>query len=119
MARQFGVISIISGTTTAVADIIAESVNKSNSVETATARDESGKVIDMQAYSKTTTLTINGLLNVSTPTIDAGSVIVISGGTFLVTSAEQVESNTDYVRYNLTATQSDNCVPVAYTAPTV
>jgi hypothetical protein len=115
MARQFGVISIVSGSTTAVADIIAESVNKSNSVETATARDESGKVIDMQAYSKTTTLTINGLLNVSTPTVDAGSVIVISGGTFLVTSAEMVESNTDFVRYNLTVTQSDNCVPVAYT----
>jgi hypothetical protein len=115
MARQFGVISIVSGSTTAVADIIAESVNKSNSVETATARDESGKVIDMQAYSKTTTLTINGLLNVSAPTVDAGSVIVISGGTFLVTSAEMVESNTDFVRYNLTVTQSDNCVPVAYT----
>lgn len=114
MARSFGVISIVSGGTTAIADIIAESVNKSNSVETATARDESGKVIDMQAYSKTTTLTINGLLNVSTPTIDAGSVVVISGGTFLVTSAELVESNTDFVRYNLTVTASDNCVPVAY-----
>ena len=114
MARSFGVISIVSGGTTAIADIIAESVNKSNSVETATARDESGKVIDMQAYSKTTTLTINGLLNVSTPTIDAGSVVVISGGTFLVTSAELVESNSDFVRYNLTVTQSDNCVPVAY-----
>jgi hypothetical protein len=62
MARSFGVISIISGTTTAVADIVAESVNKAVSVETATARDESGKVTDMKAYSKTTTYTINGLL---------------------------------------------------------
>lgn len=114
MARSFGVISIVSGGSTAIADIIAESVTVSESVETAQARDESGKVIDFQAYSKTKTLTINGLLNVTTPTIEAGSVIVISGGTFLVTSAEQVESNTDFVRYNLTVTSSDDCVPVAY-----
>lgn len=114
MARSFGVISIISGTTSAIADVIAESVTKSESVETATARDESGKVINHQAYSKTTTLTINGLLDAAAPTVTAGSVIAISGGTFLVTSAEQVESNTDYVRYNLTVTASDNCVPTAY-----
>ena len=114
MARSFGVISIVSGGTSAIADIIAESVTKSESVETAQARDESGKVIDHHAYSKTTQLTINGLLNVSEPTVEAGSVIVISGGTFLVTNAEQVESNTDYVKYNLTVTASDGCIPVAY-----
>lgn len=114
MPRSFGVISIVSGGTTAIADIIAESVNKAQSVETATARDESGKVIDHQAYSRTTTLTINGLLNVSEPTVEAGSVIVIGGGTFLVTNAEQVESNTDFVKYNLTVTASDSCIPVAY-----
>ena len=114
MARSFGVISIVSGGTSAIADIIAESVTVSETVETAQARDESGKVINHQAYSKTKTLTINGLLNVSEPTVTAGSVIVISGGTFLVTSAEQVESNTDFVKYNLTVTASDNCIPVAY-----
>lgn len=114
MARSFGVISIVTGTTTAIADIVAESVNTSESVETATARNEVGKVTDVIAYSRTKTLTINGLLNVSAPTVTAGSTITISGGTFLVTSAELVESNTDYVRYNLTVTSSDNCVPVAY-----
>jgi hypothetical protein len=114
MARSFGVISIVSGGTTAISDIVAESVNKAVSVETATARDESGKVTDMKAYSKTTTYTINGLLNVATPTIEAGSVIAISGGTFLVTNAELVESNTDFVRYNLTVTASDACTPTAY-----
>lgn len=114
MARSFGVISIVSGTTTAIADIVAESVNTAESVETATARNEVGKVTDVLAYSKTKTLTINGLLNVSAPTVTAGSTIVISGGTFLVTNAELVESNTDFVRYNLTVTSSDDCVPIAY-----
>lgn len=114
MARQFGVVSIVSGETPTIAGIIAESVTTSESVETAQARDESGKVIDFQAYSKTKTLTINALLDTATPSVTAGSNIVISGGTFLVTSAEQVESNTDFVRYNLTVTTSDDCVPVEY-----
>ena len=114
MARQFGVVSIIGGTSAVAVDIVAESCNKSISVETATARDENGKVIDFQAYSKSTTYTINGLLNVNAPTIEPGSVVVIGGGTFMVTSAELVESNTDFVRYNLTVTTYDAVVPVAY-----
>ena len=114
MARSFGVITITGGTDAVAVDIVAESCNKAVAVETATARDESGKVIDFQAYSKSTTYTINGLLNVSAPTVEAGSVVVISGGTFLVTNAELVESNTDFVRYNLTVTAYDACVPVAY-----
>lgn len=113
-ARTFGVVSVVSGATPTIADIIAESVTSAESVETATARNEQGKVINHQAYSKTKTLTINGLLNVSAPTVTAGSVIVISGGTFLVTNAEKVESNTDFVKYNLTVTSMDNCIPVAY-----
>ena len=114
MARQFGVISIVSGGTTAITGLIANSVTASESVETAQARDESGKVIDHQAYSKTKTITVRGLLDAASPSVTAGSVIVIGGGTFLVTSAEQTESNTAFVEYSITATESDDCVPVAY-----
>jgi hypothetical protein len=117
MARQFGVISIVSGSTSAIADLIANSVTVSESVETAQARDESGKVIDHQAYSKTKTITVRGLLDAAAPAVTAGSVIVISGGTFLVTNAEQTESNTAFVEYSITATESDGCGPVAYTEP--
>ena len=113
MARQFGIISAPSGTITSM---VVNGVTKSNSVETAQARDESGKVTDFQAYSKTITLTIRGLLDASAPSVDAGSVIVISGSTCLVTSAEITESNTSFVEYSITATTSDGCVPVAYSA---
>lgn len=112
--RHLGVISFVSGTTTGIAGIIVESDNIAKSVETAMARDESGKVINHEAYSKTTTITANGLLNTDTPEVDAGSVIVVSGGTFLVTNAEQVESNTDFVRYNLTLEKHDDCIPTPY-----
>ena len=37
-----------------------------------------------------------------------------TGGTFLVTNAEQVESNTGFVRYNLTMEKHDNCIPTPY-----
>lgn len=114
MARLFGVVSFISGSTTGITDIIVESDNISESVETAMARDESGKVINHEAYSKSTTITANGLLDVSAPTITAGSVISLADGDYLVTSAERVESNTDYVRYNLTFEKHDDCTPTAY-----
>lgn len=114
MARQFGVISFVSGGTTALTGIIAQSVTKSTSVETATARGESGKVIDMLAYSKTETITVRGLLDAASPSVLAGNTIVISGGTYMITSAEQTESNTDFVQYSITATKSDSAVPVAY-----
>ena len=113
MARQFGIISAPSGTITSM---VVNGITKSDSVETAQARDESGKVIDYQAYSKTTTLTIRGLLDAAEPAVEAGSVVVISGGTFLVTSAELTESNTAFVEYSITATSSDGCIPVAYDA---
>lgn len=114
--RKLGVISFISGTTSGIADIIVESDNIAKTVETAIARNEKGKVINHEAYSKTTTISANGLLNTDAPTIDAGSVIVVTGGTFLVTSAEQVEQNTDFVRYNLTMEKHDDCIPTAYSA---
>lgn len=113
MARQFGIISAPSGTITSM---VVNGVTKSNTVETAQARDESGKVINHQAYSKTTTFTIRGLLDASAPSVDAGSVVVISGSTCLITSAELTESNTAFVEYSITATISDDCVPVAYDA---
>lgn len=111
MARQFGIITVPAGTITAM---VANSVSSSTSVETATARNESGKVINNQAYSKTTTLTVRGLLDAASPTVVAGSTIVISGGTFLVTSAELSESNTAFVEYSLTAVSIDGCTPTPY-----
>lgn len=114
MARILGVVSFVSGTTTGIADIIVESDNISESVETAMARGEDGKVIEHQAYSKGTTVTANGLLNVATPTITAGSVITLADGDYLVTSAERAETNTDFVRYNLTFEKHDACTPTAY-----
>ena len=50
MARQFGVIAV--GGTAAITGIVANSVEFSDSIEKATARNEQGKVTDTKAYSK-------------------------------------------------------------------
>ena len=114
MARQFGVVSIVSGGTTALTGIIANNVTSGATVETATARDENGKVINNQAYSKTKTITVRGLLDASSPSVEAGNVIAISGGTYLITSSEKTESNTAFTEYSITAVSIDGSTPTAY-----
>lgn len=118
--RQYGVVSYVHGTTTGIAGIIVENATDSETVETATARDETGKVINHQAYSRAITVNANGLLNDPDAVVHAGSVVTIGGGTdavsYLVTSAEKTESNTDFVRYAITMQNMDGCTPVAYSS---
>lgn len=111
MARQFGVVIVPSGT---ISSLVANSVSSATSVETATARNEMGKVTDIQAYSKTTTVTIRGLLDAAAPGVVAGSTVTIPAGTFLVTNAEVSETNTNFTEYSITATMMDSASIVVY-----
>ena len=117
LARQFGIVTVHGGTAAGnIAGILIQSLSISTAIEKATAKGEDGKTINVQAYSKSKTLSVQGLLNTDAGVtkIEAGDTIVISGTTFLVDSAEQAESNTDFTRYNLTISSEDGCVPVAY-----
>ena len=111
--RHWGIISVTGGTAPFVS-MVVQSFNKSITVEKATAKNEQGKTINVKAYSKATSISCQGLLNADAPDVEAGAVVVISGTTFLVDSAEVAESNTDFVRYNLTLSSEDGCVPEAY-----
>ena len=113
MARSFGIVSVKGGTAPFVS-IVVQSYTASTSVEKATAKDEDGKTINVKAYSKGKSISVQGLLNASEPDIEAGAVVVLSGTTFLVDTAEVAESNTDFVRYNITASSEDDCIPDAY-----
>lgn len=114
--RTFGVVSVKGGTAPCAA-MVAQSFNSSTAIEKATAKDEGGKTINVNAYSKSKTISIQGLLDASAPDLEAGMTVVLSGTTFLVDTAEVAESNQDFVRYNLTLSSEDGCVPTAYTAP--
>lgn len=113
MARSFGVVSVKGGTAPFVS-MVVQSFTASTSIEKATAKDEEGKTINVKAYSKAKTISVQGLLDAAEPDVEAGAVIVISGTTFLVDTAEVAESNTDWVRYNITASSEDDCIPDGY-----
>jgi len=110
--RHWGIISITG--TTVFESVVMQGFTKSITVEKATAKDETGKTINVKAYSKATSISCQGLLNASAPAIDAGATVILSGTTFLVDSVEQVEANTDFVRYNFTLSSEDGCVPEEY-----
>ena len=104
MAVQFGIITAASGVT----GISLTDVTISHGADIADARDSSGKVTDLKAYSKNTTLTCNGYLTYGGSVIEAGTSVTVDGTTYIVESAEQVESNTEFVRYNLTMRTADS-----------
>lgn len=116
--RQFGVIygATVSITGQTAAGIVVNSFEKSESVEKATARNEQGKVTDTKAYSKTTSISIRGKLDVSLATfpVTAGNTIVISGSTYMIDSVTATENNTDFADVAITASKQDSTTLTVY-----
>lgn len=114
MARQFGVITV--GGTAAITGIVANSFEISDSIEKAQARNEVGKVTDTKAYSKGISISVRGKLD--TPraelAVEAGQVIEIAGGTFMIDSVTVTENNTNFADVALTASNNDDSALEAY-----
>lgn len=100
--RKFGVTSV-SGEIGQ--GCIANSLDFTNEVETAEARNEKGQIIDIAAFSKKTSVSIRGLY--TNDGVEPGSVITIDGKDFLVTSANKTESNTAFQECTVNATTAD------------
>ena len=88
--------------------LIANSITTNTTVETAEARNVSGAIIDIAAYSKSQELTIDGLFVGSG--VEPGTSITIGGKDYLVTSSSKTESNTDFQQGSVTARTADNAV---------
>ena len=114
MARQFGVITL--GGTAAITGIVANSVEFSDSIEKATARNEQGKVTDTKAYSKGVSISVRGKLDTprASLSVSAGQTIVIAGGTYMIDSVTVSETNTDFADVSLTASKNDDSTLEAY-----
>lgn len=112
MAKQFAISTIYQTGVTSYG--VASEVSKKTSVETATARDEDGKVTDEIAYSKRTSITIDGTLSGTAPA--AGDVLTVDGATYLIKSVEVKESNSAYSTFTLTAEKDDAATQVGYSA---
>lgn len=117
MARQFGILTTISGLSSTM---VINNVDESESVEIAEGRDENGYVTDRKAYSKTTTVTGDGLLDTNSippSAVSAGATITINSKTFLIESCSVKQANNDFAKVSFTATCKDAATASAYTAP--
>ena len=110
--RTFGITSTLSG----LADgLIANSISFNKSVETAEARNVSGEIIDIAAYSKSTEITVDGLFVGSG--VEPGTTISIGGNDYLVTTSTKTESNTDFQQGSVTARTADKATFHTLTSP--
>lgn len=101
--RKFGITSDVGGLSDG---IIANSLSFNNSVETSEARNVSGEIIDIAAYSKSTEVSIDGLF--IGEGVGAGTKITIGGKDYLVTNSTKTESNTEFQTASVTARTADN-----------
>ena len=105
MATKFGIITPATGIPE---QITINSLTRSKSAEIAEARNEKGQVTDLKAYSKGESISITGVLKADGSAIDSKD--------YIIESAEQTESNTEFVQYSITARTADSAEITEYEA---
>ena len=103
-SRLFGIVQDVSGLSTG---IIVNSINYTQNSETAEARNEKGKVIDIAVVTTGEQITVDGLATSGGVTV--GSVITIGEKKYLITGASAAETNTTFKTQNVTARYSKDC----------
>ena len=85
------------------------SLDFNETVETAQARDELGRIVDIAAYSNAKTVSIQGLMDTAKGAVaTAGSIITLDGKQWLIDSVAKRESNTGFVELTISARTADN-----------
>lgn len=103
-SRLFGIQQDVTGLSTG---IIVNSINRNTNTETAEARDQKGKVIDIAVVSTGEEITIDGLA--TSGGVSIGSTITIGNKKYLVTGASSTETNTAFKTQNVTARYAPSC----------
>lgn len=113
--HKFGIISNGASAT----GLVVQSCNKDENVEIAEARNESGQVAELKAYSKGTTYSITGLVikdGESETTVMAGSSVTIDNLNLIVESVSKQETNTGFVQVTMTCRTADSATITAYSS---
>ena len=103
-SRIFGVTTDLSGNIGT--GIIANSLQWSNTVDVAQARDEKGKLLDLAPYSKNGEVTIDGLYVGSG--VAVGSKVTIGSTDYLVSQSNHNENNTEFQTASVTCRYGDD-----------
>ncbi|MBO7713592.1 MAG: hypothetical protein J6S85_26100 [Methanobrevibacter sp.] len=106
--RRFGVTSNVSGL---AAGIVVNSISHSDNTETAEARDEKGRVIDIAVYGGGDEISVDGL--VVGEGVKAGSIVSIPENgvakNYIVTTTSKNESNTAFQTASFNARYAPSC----------
>ena len=104
--RAFGIVTSTSGLT---AGIMVNSLDFSDNVETAEARNQLGAITDIAAYSNSKTVSIQGLMDTAKGNVaTAGSILTLDSKDWLIDSVSRRESNTGFVQLTISARTADN-----------
>ena len=116
MSNCFGIFTSISG----VAETMKiNNLRRSVSTEVAERRNEEGKVIARQVYSRKETINFDGTLSTESlepSAIEGGGTISIGGKDYLIETCEVVESNTNFATASVTASRVDSSEDTTYAA---
>ena len=93
---------------------MVNSFSRSQSAEIAEARNEKGEVTDLKAYSRGETISVTGLLDTESLTIEPGSKLTLGEKDYIIESVEQSETNTGYAEITLSARTADSAQIDAY-----
>ena len=104
--RLFGIVTSIEGKPAAM---IVNGFTKTNTAQIAEARGEDGKLEELHAYSVGKTVNMNGLITAATP-VEAGSMIIAAGQSYMVDNATQTEGNAAFVDFSLSAQTGDDAI---------
>lgn len=96
--RRFGIVKTLSGLTQGM---IVNNITSNVNSQTAQARDQKGKLIDLATYDEEREFTIDGLY--MNEGMDIGTVVTVEDKNYLITSKSRTESNTAFETASLVA----------------
>lgn len=103
--RKFGVTSNLSGLQEG---IVVNSINHNHNTESAEARDQAGRIIDIAVYGQSEEISLDGLTTTDGNQVTAGDIVTIGNKNYLVTSVSNNESNTAFETASVNARWAPN-----------
>ena len=105
--RQFGIIT--DGISSLSAGICINSLDISDNIQTAEAKNEKGQTTDIAGFAKSSTISLTGVVDTAKGNVaTAGSVLTIDGKSWIIDSVSRRESNTSFVQVSVTGKSADN-----------
>jgi hypothetical protein len=111
MAGTFGLLGGAATPAVEVTGLTVNGIDKNSTCEIATALNEYGQVMSMNAFSQTKEVSVDGVVSGSV-TAEAGNVLSYDGKDYILKTVNLKTINTDYQKLSGTATLSDDCSDV-------